>query len=324
MADNVNKIKLLKIVGYLSTESSEDNPVTTYQIIDYLNSIGISCDRRTLYRDMDLLMDSGLGIVKTLVSRENAYYIENDALTLAELKILIDAVQAANFITPDKTSDLIEKLMGLAGTRKKEILRKNTIFYNNHKHSNEDIFDNIEKIEIAIQKKRQVSFYYFDLNEKHERVYRKDKKRYVTDPVALVYNEDNYYLVTYSRKYTENVNYRVDRMDTVEVEETSLCDEARIRKKRPHTYTEQVFKMYNGTTTDVILEFDRDLLGAVYDKFGEDLFIRHADEDKLRIKVTIQVSPPFWGWLMQFGGRMKIVSPDGLKPDFDINIFSGN
>ena len=316
MADNVNKIKLLKIVGYLSTESSEDNPVTTYQIIDYLGSIGISCDRRTLYRDMDLLMDSGLGIEKTLVSRENAYYIENDALTLAELKILIDAVQAANFITPDKTSDLIEKLIGPAGTRKKEILRKNTIFYNNHKHSNEDIFDNIEKIEISIQKKRQVSFYYFDLNEKHERVYRKDKKRYVTDPVALVYNEDNYYLVTYSRKYAETVNYRVDRMDTVEVEETSLCDEARIRKKRPHTYTEQVFKMYNGTTTDVILEFEPDLLGAIYDKFGEDLFIRHADEDKLRIKVTIQVSPPFWGWVMQFGGRMKIVSPHNIDPGF--------
>ncbi|MBP3270628.1 MAG: WYL domain-containing protein [Ruminococcus sp.] len=324
MADNVNKIKLLKIVGFLSTDSSQNMPATTNQIIDYLDSIGISCDRRTLYRDMDLLMDSGLGIEKTLVSRENAYYIENDALTLAELKILIDAVQAANFITPDKTSALMEKLMAMTGTRKKEILRKNTIFYNNHKHSNEDIFDNIEKIEIAIQKKRQVSFYYFDLNEKHERVYRKDKKRYVTDPVALVYNEDNYYLVTYSRKYAETVNYRVDRMDTVEVEETALCDEARIRKKRPHTYTEQVFKMYNGKTEDVILEFDRDLLGTVYDKFGEDLFIRHSDEDKLRIKVTIQISPPFWGWLMQFGGRMKIVSPDGLKPDFDINIFSGN
>lgn len=318
MADNVNKIKLLKIVGFLSTDSSESTPLTTNQIIDYLDSIGISCDRRTLYRDMDLLLDSGLGIVKTVVVRENAYYIENDALTLAELKILIDAVQAANFITPDKTSVLVEKLMGLAGTRKKEILRKNTIFYNNHKHSNEDIFDNIEKLEIAIQKKRQVSFYYFDLDERHNRIYRKEKKRYVTDPVALVYNEDNYYLVTYSRKYQEVVNYRVDRMDTVEVEETPLCDEARIHKKRPHTYTEQVFKMYNGRTTDVILEFDPDLLGAIYDKFGEDIFIRHADEGKLRIKATIQVSPPFWGWIMQFGGRLKIISPEGLKPDTEL------
>ena len=318
MSDNANKIKLLKIVGFISSESSSTMPVTTNQIINYLAGIDISCDRRTLYKDMDLLMDSGLGIVKTEVVRENAYYIENDSLTLAELKILIDAVQAANFITPDKTSDLIEKLMGLAGTRKKEILRKNTTFYNNHKHKNEDIFDNIEKIEIAIQKKRQVSFCYFDLDERHKRVYRKERKRYVTDPVALVYNEDNYYLVTYSRKYSEVVNYRVDRMDEVEVEETPLCEEARIRKKRPHTYTEQVFKMYNGRSEEVILEFEPNLLGAVYDKFGEDLFIRRADDNKLRIKVTVQVSPPFWGWLMQFGDRMKIVSPEGLKSNFDM------
>ena len=76
--------------------------------------------------------------------------------------------------------------------------------------------------------------------------------------------------------------------------------------------------MYNGRTTDVILEFDPDLLGAVYDKFGEDIFIRHADEGKLRIKATIQVSPPFWGWIMQFGGRLKIVSPESLKPDPDL------
>ena len=238
MSDNANKIKLLKIVGFISSESSSTMPVTTNQIINYLAGIDISCDRRTLYKDMDLLMDSGLGIVKTEVSRENAYYIENDALTLAELSILINAVQAANFVTPDKTQDIIEKLIAMSGVRKKEILRENTIFYNNHKHSNEDVYENIEKLQIAIKKKRQVSFFYFDLDENRARVYRKEKKRYLTDPVALVYNEDNFYLVSYSQKYQEVVNYRVDRMDTVEMEDTPICEEARIHKRRPHTYTE--------------------------------------------------------------------------------------
>lgn len=65
MSDNANKIKLLKIVGFISSESSSTMPVTTNQIINYLATIDISCDRRTLYKDMNLLMDSGLGIVKT-------------------------------------------------------------------------------------------------------------------------------------------------------------------------------------------------------------------------------------------------------------------
>lgn len=318
MAENNQKIKLLRIIEFLRSESKLNNPVSTSMIINYLNGIQISCDRRTLYKDMDLLIESGTNIVKTELGRENAYYIDEVSLSLAETKILIDAVQAANFITVEKTMELVEKLLAFSGIRRSEIVRDNVVFYNNHKHSNEDIFENIEQIELAIKQKKQVSFYYFDLDDRCNRVYRKDKKRYITDPVAIVFSEDNYYLVAYSQKYSNSVNYRVDRMDTVEIEDEPVCEEAQIKKRKTESYTEQVFKMYNGEAQVVTLEFPSELLGAVYDKFGEQIEIRHADGDKLKIKVTVQISPPFWGWLFQFGGRMKIVSPDDLKPGFDI------
>lgn len=306
---------------FLRSESEPDKPVSTSNIINYLNGIQISCDRRTLYKDMDLLIESGANIIKTELGRENAYYIDEVSLSLAELKILIDAVQAANFITDNKTAELVEKLLAFSGIRRSEIVRDNIIFYNNHKHSNEGVFENIEQIELAIKQKKQVSFYYFDLNEKGNRVYRKEMKRYITDPVALVFSEDNYYLVAYSQKYQGSTNYRIDRMDTVEVEETQICEEAHIRKRKTESYTEQVFKMYNGQAETVTLEFSPNLLGVVYDKFGEKISIRHTDGGNLLIKVTVQISPPFWGWIFQFGGRMKIVSPEGLKPDLDIKEF---
>ena len=219
MAENNQKIKLLRIVEYLRSESDSGKPVSTSRLIGYLNSIHISCDRRTLYKDMDMLIKSGANIVKTELGRENAYYIDEVSFSLGELKTLIDAVQAANFVTANKTSELVEKLLAYAGVRRSEILRDNIIFYNNHKHSNDSIYENIEQIELAIKQKKQVSFYYFDLDEKKNRVYRKEKKRYITDPVALVFSEDNYYLVAYSQKYQNSVNYRVDRMDTVEIED---------------------------------------------------------------------------------------------------------
>lgn len=321
MAGNNQKIKLLRIMEFLRSESEPDKPVSTSNIINYLNGIQISCDRRTLYKDMDLLIESGANIIKTELGRENAYYIDEVSLSLAELKILIDAVQAANFITDNKTAELVEKLLAFSGIRRSEIVRDNIIFYNNHKHSNEGVFENIEQIELAIKQKKQVSFYYFDLNEKGNRVYRKEMKRYITDPVALVFSEDNYYLVAYSQKYQGSTNYRIDRMDTVEVEETQICEEAHIRKRKTESYTEQVFKMYNGQAETVTLEFSPNLLGVVYDKFGEKISIRHTDGGNLLIKVTVQISPPFWGWIFQFGGRMKIVSPEGLKPDLDIKEF---
>lgn len=318
MAENNQKIKLLRIIEFLRAESDAGKPASTSQIIGYLKSIHISCDRRTLYKDMEMLIENGANIIKTEVRRENAYYMDEVSFSLAEVKALIDAVQAANFIPPDKTVELVEKLLSYAGIRRSEIVRDNIIFYNNHKHSNKDIYENIEQIELAIRQKKQVSFYYFDLDEKRNRVYRKEKKRYVTDPVALVFSEDNYYLVAYSQKYQNPVNYRVDRMDTVEIEEESICEEALIKKRKTETYTEQVFKMYNGQAKTVTLEFAPDKLGVVYDKFGENIEIRHADHGWLRIKVTVQISPPFWGWLYQFGDQMKIVAPEDLKPEFDI------
>ena len=320
MAENTQKSKLLRIMEYLKAESSPDKPATTSQIIAYLNEIHISCDRRTLYKDMSLLIESGANIVKTELGRENAYYINEVSLSLAEVKTLIDAVQAANFIPVDKTAELVEKLLAYAGVRRSEIVRDNIIFYNNHKHSNEGIFENIEQIELAIRRKKQVSFYYFDLNEKRERVYRKDKKRYITDPVALVFSEDNYYLVAYSQKYQNAVNYRVDRMDTVEIEDEPICAEALIRKRKTEAYTEQVFKMYNGDTETVTLEFAPELLGSVYDKFGEQLEIRHADGGWLKIKVAVQVSPPFFGWVFQFKDRMRIVEPVSVLETYNNGI----
>ena len=264
---------------------------------------------------------SGANIVKTELGRENAYYMNEVSFSLAEVKTLIDAVQAANFIPADKTADLVEKLLSYAGVRRSEIVRDNIIFFNNHKHSNQDIYENIEQIELAIRKKKQVSFYYFDLDEKRNRVYRKEKKRYITDPVALVFSEDNYYLVAYSQKYQNAVNYRVDRMDTVEVEEEPICEEALIKKRKTETYTEQVFKMYNGEAELVTMEFAPDKLGVIYDKFGENIEVRHADKGWLKIKVMVQISPTFWGWIYQLGDQIKIVSPKGVKPPFDIKEF---
>ncbi|MBP1533542.1 MAG: WYL domain-containing protein, partial [Ruminococcus sp.] len=310
-----------RIMEFLRAESTEGKPVSTSQIISYLNSIHISCERRTLYKDMDMLIESGANIVKTELGRENAYYMNEVSFSIAEVKTLIDAVQAANFVPADKTAELVEKLLSYAGVRRSEIVRDNIIFYNNHKHSNQDIYENIEQIELAIRQKKQVSFYYFDLDEKRNRVYRKEKKRYITDPVALVFSEDNYYLVAYSQKYQNAVNYRVDRMDTVEVEEEPICEEALIKKRKTETYTEQVFKMYNGEAELVTMEFAPDKLGVIYDKFGENIEVRHADKGWLKIKVTVQISPTFWGWIYQLGDQIKIVSPKGVKPPFDIKEF---
>ena len=307
--DNYRKIKLLKLLELLRSDSDEQNPMTTSQLCGRLEGMGIVCDRRTLSKDIMLLNEHGYEIMDTTVGHEKGYYIDDRGFSVPELKILIDAVQASAFITEKKTRELVEKLAVLGGNHRAELLKGNMVCFNTRKHSNEQIFYNVDALEMAIEQQKKVLFRYFVLNEKGEKVYRRDGHRYVVEPVALVFNEDNYYVLTYSSRHESTATYRVDRMDAVTVIEESICDKAVELRQKMAQYTEQVFKMYSGRLEDVVLEFEDGLIGVVFDKFGENTPMMRVGESKCVATVKVRISPTFWGWLFQFAGEMRVLSP---------------
>lgn len=314
--DNCQKIKLLKIMEMLRQDTDEQHPYTTAMICDRLSKMGISCDRRTLAKDMALLNEQGYEIMAFLQGHEKAYYIADRSFSVPELRIMIDAVQAASFITDDKTTALIDKIADLGGSNRAEILKGNVVRFNTRKHRNESIYYNVGFLEDALQRKSKASFRYFDLDENGEKEYRKNRERYIVEPVALVYNEDNYYLMCYSSKYDNIVNYRVDRMDQVKAECEAISAKAVAEHDDVSSYTDHVFKMYGGSKEEVTLEFDASLIGVVYDKFGEYTKMVRTGEATCVASVVVQISPTFWGWLFQFAGRMKILSPAPLIEEY--------
>lgn len=215
-----------------------------------------------------------------------------------------------------KTGELIDKIAKLAGEHKAEILKNNLVCFNTRKHSNESIYYNVDALEDALQRYKKVIFRYFDIGIEREKLYRRDGHHYVVEPVALVYNEDNYYLAAYSEKHAGTANYRVDRMDGVEVLEDDISDKALTLREDVAQYTEQAFKMYGGEVKTVVLEFDSELAGAVYDRFGESVNMLAAVDDKIISTVSVQLSPTFWGWIFQFGKQMKIISPDDVCEEY--------
>ena len=72
------KLKLLYIMQCLTEKTDAEHSVTTQEIIDYLALQGINAERKSIYTDIDLLIDYGMDIVKnsgrsggyTLVSRQ--------------------------------------------------------------------------------------------------------------------------------------------------------------------------------------------------------------------------------------------------------------
>ena len=307
--DNYRKVKLLKLVELLRQHTDEQNPMTTAEICVAMDEMGIPCDRRIISQDIELLNKLGYEIMYQMEGHEKAYYVADRSFSVPELKILIDAVHASSFITEKKSEELITKIAALAGSHRGEVLKRNMVCFNTRKHSNEKILYSIDTLEEAILTQKKVVFLYFALNENGERIYRRDGHHYVVEPIALVFNEDNYYLTCYSARHDGTSNYRVDRMDAVTMIDQPCCEKAIALRDEVAAYTEQAFKMFGGQLEDVVLEFDRSLIGAVYDKFGESVKMMPSGENRIVATVKVRISPTFWGWLFQFAEQMKILSP---------------
>ena len=314
--ENIRKVKLLKLLELLRQNTDEDHPMSTAQIFIALSEMGIPCDRRTVSQDIITLNELGYEIMSVMKGHDKCYYVEDRSFSIPELKILIDAVHASSFITEKKSEELISKIAALAGTHRAEVLKRNMVCFNTRKHSNERIFYNVDDLEDAILRQKKVIFRYFDLDEKGERVYRRGGHHYVVEPIALVFNEDNYYLTCYSSRHDSTSNYRIDRMDSVEVIQEDCCEKAINLRDQVAEYTEQAFKMFGGQIEDIVLEFDRSLIGVVYDRFGESTKMMQTTDSKCIASVRVQISPVFWGWLFQFAGSMTVLSPSHLAEEY--------
>ena len=313
MANNgMFKLKMLALWEILRQESDAEHMLSTNAICQKLQARGIHCERKSVSNDVALLKEGGFWVESVKIGRNRYYYVDDRQFSVPELKIMIDALQAATFVTETMTAELVDKVAALGGSHRATILRENIVHFNTRKHTNENTLYSVNELEQALISRRQASFVYFDLNEKHEKVYRKEKQLYVVDPIALVFVEDNYYLMCWSTKYNQIVSYRVDRMETVTALTTPACPEAQLPEEKIAAFTEQTFKMFGGEPEEVTLRFDNELIGVVYDKFGEDTQMVRVDDGTCAATVKVQVSPTFWGWVFQFRGEMQIMEPQEL------------
>ena len=308
----MQKNKLLLLTEILKQESDAEHPITTNALIDKLSGKGVSCDRRTLARDISQLKDMGYPVRSIKVGHSNAFYLEHNEFSLAELKILIDAVQASSVIPEDMTNALIEKIANLGGTHCAELLKQNRIRFNIRKQTNNSVLDTIAIIEESFKRQTQISFFYFKHDEYANRVYQRDKNRYVVDPIALIYTDDNYYLRCYNPEREQYRNYRIDRMESVRHLDSIIGNKALVSAKEIETYTSKAFKMFGGKEIEVVLKFDELLMDVIFDQFGFDTKITRLDNKYMATKVKVQISNTFWGWFFQFPDQMRIISPKSL------------
>ena len=186
------------------------------------------------------------------------------------------------------------------------------------KHSNADIYFITECLERAIENEHRVTFRYFDLKASGERVFRHDNRLYKEEPLAMICDDGNYYLMCYhpEPEYENNVKvFRIDRIADISETDESISKEAKKASKAIANYPKQVFKMYGGKIQKIRLSFDESLIGVIFNKFGEEISIKKSGS-KFTASVEVQISPTFWGWIFQFGNKIKLIAPDFIVQEY--------
>ena len=174
---------------------------------------------------------------------------------------------------------------------------------------NQSIYYNTGDIHKAITESKQISFQYLTYTITKEEAFRRGGNRYEVSPFALIYAEENYYLLAFDSKAQIFKHYRVDRMKNIQISTLDREGIEQFKEIDMARYTTQTFSMFGGEAERLTLEFSNSLIGVVIDRFGKDIPIRKADEEHFQVSVDVVVSEQFFGWLFGLGTGARIVSP---------------
>lgn len=309
------KLKILALLDILKRKSDEEHPLTMAQIIEQLSLYDITAERKSLYDDMEALRLFGYDVI-SVKSKQTGYYLGERQFSLPELKLLAGAVESSRFITKRKSEELIGKLAEDMGEYAAHTLKRQVHIANRVKSMNESIYYHVYDIHGAIASDRRIHFRYFFINEKKERVYRRCGETYEVSPFALVWADENYYLIAYDATYDTLRHYRVDKMADLKVTDLPREGKELFEKSDVSDYSQSVFGMFGGDRRDVTLRVHNSLAGVILDRFGSNLLFSPDGEEHFLVRVRVAVSPNFFGWLFGLGDRIELTAPTDVRQSF--------
>ena len=259
------------------------------------------------------LQNSGFDVICNR-SRQNEFFIGSRHLELAELKLLVDAVRAAKFISPKKSKELIGKVTELASPYQSDALKRSLFVDGKVKTSNESVYYAVDTLHEAIQKQKTVAFRYIEYTPQKKKAYKHGGQVYLLSPYDMVWCNDAYYVCGFSERHGKVVTFRIDRMHR-----PALSEQPYHPKPEGYNiseYCRQVFSMYDGARCTVKLKCENDLMDDIIDRFGEQVQTAIFDSDHFTATVEVSVSPTFYAWIFTYGGQIEILSPVSVKQEY--------
>ncbi|MDE6845804.1 MAG: WYL domain-containing protein [Lachnospiraceae bacterium] len=311
------KMKLLYLLKILMEQSDEEHCLSAQALIEALAAYDVKAERKSIYDDIAQLIDFGYDIVLVKAKNGGGYYLAGREFELAELKLLVETVQASRFLTIKKSRELIAKIEKLASKSEAGQLQRQVYVANRIKTANESIYYIVDDIHRAIQNNEQISFQYLEWNLAKELVPRKDGKIYRVSPWALTCKDENYYLIAHDGESDTIKHFRVDKMGHIQVLTGITRGGAELFERFDiAAYANKTFGMFGGREEIVTLEFENRFIGVVLDRFGKEVSVRKRDEEHFSVRVQVALSGQFYGWMTGLGAGAKIAAPGDVVEEY--------
>ncbi|WLD94265.1 YafY family protein [Alkalihalobacillus sp. AL-G] len=312
MSDISNKQRLLKIRELFEADTDEENELSLKDLKDKLRGFfGNDYDVRenALRDDMRELNESDFCIIENEGKYGKKFYSHQERLfELYELRMLIDAVVSARFITKKESRQLIEKIKKLTSTGLSKKLQNQIYLDETIKTPSTNVRFTIDCIHVAISENRKINYQYGKYNVDKEFKLNREGELYSVKPYALIWNNDYYYLIGEYEKLGQIRHYRIDRMRSVTVQDEQF-------KRNPFNvaeYVNKTFNMYSGEEQPIEIQIDNSLINVMIDRFGRNVDIRKVDDNSFILKTNASVSDGLVGWLLMWGGQAKVLKPGTL------------
>jgi len=350
------KLKPYVVLQYLLKYSDENNTKSAYDIIGYLEGCGIPAERRSIYRDIEdinriMLMlqeevdleevdamfaeaeESGdeevLNDLKTVLYDKNkkGFYVRQRKFDVNDMRLLAECVYAAKFIAVGQAKRLIDVVCEFVSEDQATRIKHNAFLADRVKTDNRSVMNNISAINDAMSRHldgsphvpEKITFKYlkYSVSDMSTQVERRRGARYTISPYQLLINDGNYYLLAFDDYAQDMRTYRVDRMKDICFTGTPRDGEALFKQIDLKTYTKRVFSMYGGEQRLVEIRFVNSLLDAVVDRFGtKDVQYAKVDDNHFSVITKVEVSDQFFGWILGFGKKAKLLGSDIVVEQF--------
>ncbi len=316
MANHGNKKRILCLMQILMERTDEEHILNAVDLCEILKSeYDLEADRRTIYSEVAALEEFVLDIVQ-IKGKNPGYYVGSRDFELAEVKLLVDAVQSSKFISAKRSEELIKKLEKLCSDEQAKQLNPQIVIANRPKTKNETILYNVDRIHTAIFKDRKVAFQYMEwIAPKMQRL-KRNGAEYKISPLWMLPEDDCYYMIGYDSVAGKIKYYRVDRMMHMEITEEEREGKEYLDTFDLASFEKKTFGMHSGNDTEVVLKCKNEITSVILDQFGSGAWMIPLDENSFKIKTVVAVSGQFFGWLTGLGGRVTILEPENVKHEY--------